>query len=490
MKLLRLKSRSCDYWTIQSLIWIIICLGVLTLLWYLSFTPGFEGHHENANALVLISLDQWLSEGPIASSLAPALSYPGENNAFIASSGVRLFSEAGTGFYTSAGAYSILLPYLVLQVPIFPLSPEILSHLLALMNVIIAAILIFVLVNRHTDFLVARYATIYFLFQPLVSQLGSHLWSWDSGWLVPWLALLVLTSSSSGSSTFIKLVLVFMTALCAGCNDHQGVVLVTAHIATMLFFRTSWSIITPTILGLVGAVLVTEISYAQIAGLSALLTSQQGRFTSRMLSGFNSVRFDILAFSAALIVAPLLACLSYGKSDRATRKLSSNVAMPFVSSLSGSLLDFILFPQWHEAHYFSLLKWAVPLTLTASLWMERVSLQRSYLRRISLLALLGVANIVPLFTRKGTSIEATRELGLKFQQAAPADHALAVMTPNVLWAPVIYHAKRNIKQVGSTDEFIDWMRLRGIQKGTILSLGGKGSVQSKKAISLPKLAEG
>jgi hypothetical protein len=482
MRPAELKSGNSFHRGMPFFFWMTICMSGLVLLWYLSFEPGFEGHHENANALVLISLDQWLSQGPQAAHFAPALSYPGKNNAFIGGSGVRLFSETGTGFYTSAGAYSIWLPYLFLQLPFFSLSPEIVIHLLALANIVLTTLLLFLLVQRHTSPAVALYASIYFLFQPLISQLGTHLWSWDSGWLLPWLALLSLTSSSCEKFSGLYKGLVSLTALLAGYNDHQGVVLVAAHIGTMFLFRRHCSVIIPTIGGLLASVLITEISYAQIAGLSNLLTSQQGRFAARMLNGFGDVRFDVLAFSAALVAVPLLSCLPYKRSHLSVGKPWIGLTMPIVSSLSGSLLDFILFPQWHETHYFSLIKWTIPLTLFAAIWMEKISFARRYYRCILLISLLAMANILSLTVRQGSSPQNSKNLGLLLKERSPMDHALGVVTPNLLWAPVVYNAKRNIMQVSSTDEFQRWMKLHDIQQGRVLFLEKEKIVKSEEVI--------
>ncbi len=449
-------------------------------MWRVSSVADLSGAHENVNALTLVATERWLEESPLSFYGAPVQTYAGIGDKFVASSGIRLFDTLGNGYYSSEPPFAIFPPYIIsLALGILP-TPELL-HILAGLSTLIAAGILFGLFRSEIGTSNALWGIALFLLHPQVIQFYAHLWSWDTAWILPW--LIVLWASTTTQTTRLVPIALVTASFLTSYSDNQGVVATTLlTIALVTFQSPRWWLV---LLGTLTAVIISAYQYSMVAGPIALLHSLSDRVQSRSLAQLSladlSQMLNYLASSIGMLIVILLGCALARKSRN---QWTNRQLILVVTSGTLCLIHLLIFPQWHSAHEFGFIKWVLFASLFFGFSLEVLPKQTATVAAITTIAVVLAQDWRMISNLRNIDDHriSYRETGEKLHSLGENTELLAVISPQHLWAPLTYFAKRNILHVKSVEEAEEWLISHNLRSGVVVELNKINAILRQETI--------
>lgn len=477
---------------------------ILSLLLRLpSFNYILGNPYDTPFASSLVVLENWSTQAFRQHFFTPLITYVGEMNRYIWSSGVRFMNTEGLGYYVTAPPFSLILPFFIfktLGLSFTELNLQLLNcflHVIA--SLYIYSIVVFVTPREVGRTAAATIASCLFLLY------GHHLWyygnmySWHIIWQYFWIislyySLHVVQALRSGRPPGRYLTFFFLSNFCAVYSDFQGVLFPAIFVLFLLFFCRRSKRIFSTLLVIIGStflpLLVCFLQYAEVSGGEVFLTIfQKGAEQSYRDEAVSLVSIVLFHYSnaygllALLVFSGYLGC-RFLKPKEA--KLTFSEATALVFSSTPVVLQHFLVLGWAASHPSSILRGSTFLFIFLGIVSQRLicfGLDRKSFRGVMiafflLLTSLWVFSINTYFRRveRNTVLDYSA-IGARVAEHSNYDGVVFAITDLKLWLPLIYYSKRNIQKVESVQEARNWLKEHERKRGILFSISKSGLVE-------------
>lgn len=476
---------------VSDLFFVLLLGSVFGSVFYFTTLYPDPSLTDMGTAMVLVTLGEWSLQGisSFQGTLVQTLS--GTENRFVASSGIRLFSESGIGYYTSFPPGSAVLAWLALMATSLSPTPGFLQGLAAVIH--FAASIAFYLVLRlsfdpdnisSTVRTVARCLAALYLFLPASYWYLAHSYSWDSLWVSVWMLqmlALVMIDCRRGH----RILLVALSVVLTFWGTYSSHLYLCCCLGAAVFILTMAGSLRKRILFLIligagacGALGLAFWQNCQIAGASAyldqLVAAEASRHSGRelpetlfqVLGNFQVAYQDLLVliFLLGLWVAVESRCRTkrpdciLGAHRRTACRLLLTCTLP-------PLLINISLSEWSAEHPYSIVGYSAPLLVLAGyLSLAFLQMQSAGIRRIALVAVLALLVVSSLAASYSVYISPARVAGKRLTRLATAliplihpDEVVLAISEVWLPAPVTWLVGRNIQTVTSTEAARSWL---------------------------------
>lgn len=445
-------------------------------------------HHEFVTAVSLRVLQCWEQEGAINHGLNPLMNYSGEANKYIdnhATSLGKMMDDEGNYYYVSHPPLAYVLPYACFQ--LFGVKSTVLSlQVFHLIFHFICAIFVFLIIrelggsNRQSWIGYLLYiflpATLWFQSNTYMSDMLVHAFFVIGIWMIlKWL-------KSNGSSD-IKYAFLFF-ALFFGMTYTSWLAVFFGGVVGIIGLskfreRKGKLLLISTFLGGIGALSLMLVQYGSINGLSNYLDQMMQRFAVRgsnsVESEYNffvqkSIEIGTIGFNYLANYLPLLLVVIFGwkywkKSETNTEDRKRFVQ---VSLIPVVLLHLILMN--YSGHDFTVLYASVFLSVAGAFIISKWPRSE---QRIAISSVIGVSLIMYLIINlpgsesiKGGQYAVHKVRGEEIRRQTEDDEVVFWWIGKVDPMTIVY-AGRNMKEVDSKEEAIEFLKERGLTKGRI-----------------------
>ncbi|RMG40810.1 MAG: hypothetical protein D6719_09950 [Candidatus Dadabacteria bacterium] len=484
-------------------------VGLFILLFIISagvrlpnISTSLSDPYDTPTALVLVVLDVWSADGALKNKFLPRVTYPGQTNRYVLSSGVRLMNKEGIGYYTSSPPFSLILAYLVHRV--LNMDATVVSmRLLNLVLGLIAALffyemMLLVLPTSEYRRKISLIGTVLFIFAAPHLWYFSQLYSWHIVWEYCWIATLyfvfrILSFEGKAGNIRRSLFYLGLANFLAVYSDFQGVLaslVIMSYACFVLGERpVAKGIFYSCCISTIAALIITIVQYSSISGFSGLIDALEhiAFFRSSLAAGTNFwliVAYHYVSAYALLLlyVISLLLLIMLPKENRGRVYFDSKEKGFLYLTLLPVLIQHGLFLSWCAIHPSSILRAGVFICgsivvlsnvfrRTPAGWELR---NWEKILKNALIIVVLAYSVWQYYEKYGHAVQpgGFAVLGEEIRRKARNDEIVFMAPGRRVWMPLVYYSKRNIQGVSSDADAISWMITRNLHKGVVFHVNG------------------
>lgn len=479
-------------------------------------------HHEFCTAIALRIMHVWSDKGIDAYRGLPVMTYEGKANKHInnfASSSGEMVDEHGNYYYVSHPPFGYYFPYVVISAFNAEPNPSSIKFFHLWVNYISALFVYFTICLLGTNrarsdlYLPGFIGFVIYLFNPATLWFQSNAYMSD---------MLVHAFFIVGVYTALKMFMrrkfrvpkyfltysAFVFLMCY--TSWLGYFFAFSAVIYSLFkARKNREFLIPSLIGVGAAFLALALTlwqYSHIAGWDALLTELTNRITHRgSLEGSNAgwlgylyvkaMETKLLLFNYITSYLPIYFLLIYFM-----RRILSAGRMRIVftrngyrflwlSSLPIILLHFTLLN--YSAHDFTTLYASLFLSVLVGILYDKIYHGQATKRK-SLNVALGLTLVLMIgqyffinrpgeISLRGDRYDWFEQAGTEIAKEA-GDNEVVFLLGRKPMPELIWYSKRNIQQVGSRDEALNWLRTHERNVGRLFSLDKDGQITNNQLL--------
>lgn len=486
-------------------------LAIITLFFLVSIlirlpniNRPLSKHHEFITAIALQVITIWQEKGAATYNFNPVMTYQGAGNKYInkfASTTGKMRDSSGNFYYVSHPPFAYIFPYLVfklLRIKADVLSIEIFNLVI---NFISALLVYFIIISlrekqpsREIDFY-ALSAFGFYLFSPAVlwfqcntymSDILVHLFFVSGIYLLLQFyrhkRLPVRYFILYGINLFLMVYTSWLGIFFAASVSLFSII----RLRKQKFFK---GILLTTFIATVASIAVFAFQYSLISGFETYLDQMTNRLELRSgweaTPGLGKIKKTIYLFGRIIfnyitgylpaILLIIFLSFNFIKAKTEERLRTKSGFFIFISIFPVLLLHSFL--SEYSGHDFTALYASVFLSVALALLFQHVSgrhlisrAMRNTLIASYLLVSIGIyyfINRPGKLSMKGDDYSLSKQLGLEIKNTAN-DSAVVFSDGNALIDPqLMYYARRNIKEVASRQEALDFLRTCHLKEGII-----------------------
>ena len=486
---------------------VLIAIFLLSVLVRLpNINRPLSKHHEFVTAISLQVIDIWQLDGAAKYDFNPVMNYPGAANKYInkfASTTGKMVDAEGNYYYVSHPPFAYIFPYLVFQ--LFDIKATVLAiEIFNLAVNFISALFVYLIIGllrgkksfESIDWTglvgfvvyVFNAGVLWFQCNTYMSDILVHLFFVVG---VYYLLRLYIHKKSSGKAFILYAATLFLMIYTSWLGIFFAFSVFLYSVIWLRKERSFKTVILITVLVSIAAIGLFVYQYSLITGLEGYLAQMKDRLqlrsgwresSSLLMHIKSSLNFSIIIlFNYTTSYFPIILLLGFfvyriiNKHQLHLKFNERNFLFIWASVIPIILLH--IFLSEYSGHDFTTLYGSLFLSVAIALLYDKLNRTQAIpVSRLQLMILLSVVisvasyyyiNRPGKFSLKGDEYSISKQLGLEIRNTAANDAVIFTIGNANINPQLMYYAERNIKEINTKEEAVNFLRIRNIKRGFI-----------------------